>query len=333
MDLSEPCTERVVQRDMHRTAQVPVADLVSGYIAGRSVPSFVANQLKGYTSRWLRAEFAPLRSRLPTLWSRSFFVASAGAVSAATVRRYIDTQNERPWRKRSHQQSCAGAHRGTRRFGESSCQSHLGYWPGWAGRKPLRRVTCSWQATSSLGSRVPIEGMGLFTRERTLAMEAPMRRSGVVVLAIGLLFSPLASAAATGVPDSVVAAKSDHSIGGGGGSGSGGSPDGEQGCVKDAEQLLKQAKRAAQDERKIARESAKAKYRAAIAPHKAVRDAALADASNQAERDAALAAYEAVRAPFKAEFKAATKAADQARKAAGRKAKADFEAAKLVCKS
>ena len=41
----------------------------------------------------------PKRSRLPTLWSRSFFVASAGAVSAATVQRYIDTQYERPWRK------------------------------------------------------------------------------------------------------------------------------------------------------------------------------------------------------------------------------------------
>lgn len=62
-------------------------------------PSYIANQLKGATSRALRQEFPHLRSRLPTLWSRSFFVASVGAVSAATVRRYIDTQYERPWRK------------------------------------------------------------------------------------------------------------------------------------------------------------------------------------------------------------------------------------------
>jgi putative transposase len=62
-------------------------------------PSYVANQLKGVTSRVLREEFAHLRSRLPTLWSRSFFVATVGAVSAATVQRYIDTQYERPWRK------------------------------------------------------------------------------------------------------------------------------------------------------------------------------------------------------------------------------------------
>lgn len=62
-------------------------------------PSFVANQFKGFTSRHLRGEFASLRSRLPTLWSRSYFVASVGAVSADTVQRYIDTQYERPWRK------------------------------------------------------------------------------------------------------------------------------------------------------------------------------------------------------------------------------------------
>jgi putative transposase len=67
--------------------------------APKDSPSFVAHQFKGTTSRLLRAEFPHLRSRLPTLWSRSYFVASVGAVSAATVQRYIDTQYERPWRK------------------------------------------------------------------------------------------------------------------------------------------------------------------------------------------------------------------------------------------
>lgn len=62
-------------------------------------PSYIANQLKGSTSHALRTEFPHLRSRLPTLWSRSFFVATVGAVSAATVQQYIDTQYERPWRK------------------------------------------------------------------------------------------------------------------------------------------------------------------------------------------------------------------------------------------
>lgn len=62
-------------------------------------PSPAANQFKGVTSRRLRAEFPQPRSRLPTWWSRSYVVGGVGAVSAATVRRYVDTRYERPWRK------------------------------------------------------------------------------------------------------------------------------------------------------------------------------------------------------------------------------------------
>jgi putative transposase len=62
-------------------------------------PSHVASQVKRLTSRNLRAEFPHLRSRLPTLCSRSSFAATVGAVSAETVRRYIGTQDERPSRQ------------------------------------------------------------------------------------------------------------------------------------------------------------------------------------------------------------------------------------------
>ena len=53
------------------------------------------NRLKGRTSRLLRAEFPSLRSRLPTLWSRSYFCATVGAVSEATIRHYIEAQKGR----------------------------------------------------------------------------------------------------------------------------------------------------------------------------------------------------------------------------------------------
>jgi putative transposase len=52
----------------------------------------IVNRLKGHSSRWLRQEFPTLRSRLPTLWSRSYFAASVGHVSAATIERYIAGQ-------------------------------------------------------------------------------------------------------------------------------------------------------------------------------------------------------------------------------------------------
>jgi putative transposase len=52
----------------------------------------IVNRLKGFTSRLLRQEFPSLRSRLPTLWSRSYFAGSIGHVSAATINRYIAEQ-------------------------------------------------------------------------------------------------------------------------------------------------------------------------------------------------------------------------------------------------
>jgi len=65
----------------------------------KSSASYVANQFKGFTSRVLREEFPHLRSRMPTLWSSSYFAASVGAVAAATVEKYIITQWERPRKK------------------------------------------------------------------------------------------------------------------------------------------------------------------------------------------------------------------------------------------
>ena len=57
----------------------------------RSVAEIV-NRFKGPSSRFLRQEFPSLRSRLPTLWSRSYYAATVGHVSEATVRKYIESQ-------------------------------------------------------------------------------------------------------------------------------------------------------------------------------------------------------------------------------------------------
>jgi putative transposase len=59
-------------------------------------PARLAHQLRGATSRALRSEFPHLRARLPTLWSKSYFVASVGRVSETTIGRYIAEQTTRP---------------------------------------------------------------------------------------------------------------------------------------------------------------------------------------------------------------------------------------------
>lgn len=65
-------------------------------VGPRDSAATVARAFKGRTSRLLRAEFGHLRSRLPTMWSKSYFVSSVGRVSAATVKRYIEQQTMRP---------------------------------------------------------------------------------------------------------------------------------------------------------------------------------------------------------------------------------------------
>jgi len=57
-----------------------------------AAPHWVVQQLKGYTSRHLRREFPELRSKLPTLWTRSYYCESVGHISEKTVRRYIADQ-------------------------------------------------------------------------------------------------------------------------------------------------------------------------------------------------------------------------------------------------
>ena len=52
----------------------------------------IVNRIKGRTSHVLREEFPSLRSRLPTLWSRSYYSGSVGHVSSQTVQKYIEAQ-------------------------------------------------------------------------------------------------------------------------------------------------------------------------------------------------------------------------------------------------
>jgi putative transposase len=51
--------------------------------------------VKGCTSRVLREEFPSLRSRLPCLWTNSYFVATAGGAPLEVLKRYVEQQKGR----------------------------------------------------------------------------------------------------------------------------------------------------------------------------------------------------------------------------------------------
>lgn len=49
-------------------------------------------QIKGYSSRILRAEFPWLKSRIPSLWTNSYFVSTVGGAPLAVIKQYIENQ-------------------------------------------------------------------------------------------------------------------------------------------------------------------------------------------------------------------------------------------------
>jgi putative transposase len=78
--------------DILRLAIQP--DHVHLFITGnpKLSPNKIIQQVKGYTSRNLREEFD---FGLPSLWTRSYFVSSAGEVSSQTIEEYIEAQTGR----------------------------------------------------------------------------------------------------------------------------------------------------------------------------------------------------------------------------------------------
>ena len=55
----------------------------------------IMKHVKGCTSTQIRKDFPQLKA-MPSLWTRSYFVSTAGNVSSETIKWYVDTQKTRP---------------------------------------------------------------------------------------------------------------------------------------------------------------------------------------------------------------------------------------------
>lgn len=55
----------------------------------------IVSQIKGHTSFKLREKHIELKSRLPCLWTRSYYAGTTGHVSEETVKKYINNQKNR----------------------------------------------------------------------------------------------------------------------------------------------------------------------------------------------------------------------------------------------
>ena len=52
----------------------------------------LVKNIKGASSHALRQEFRTLKSRLPTLWTNSYFVSTVGGAPLAVIKQYVEKQ-------------------------------------------------------------------------------------------------------------------------------------------------------------------------------------------------------------------------------------------------
>ena len=58
-------------------------------------PHFLIQQIKGISSRIVRNEFKELKRKMPSMWTRSYFIESVGHISQETIEKYIQEQKNK----------------------------------------------------------------------------------------------------------------------------------------------------------------------------------------------------------------------------------------------
>ncbi|SRR5258708_34218521 len=93
-DLQALLNEKAHELNVNIEALEIMPDHVQLFITAppTKAPHYLANQFKGYTSRVLREKYVDLRSRLPSLWSRSYYIGSVGHISDETIKAFIEAQ-------------------------------------------------------------------------------------------------------------------------------------------------------------------------------------------------------------------------------------------------
>jgi putative transposase len=91
---------KAIIRDVcrERSAELIEVDVMSDHVhlLVEVDPQFGIHRLvkaiKGRSSRLLRQEFPQCRTRLPSLWTNSYFVSTVGGAPLAIIKKYIENQ-------------------------------------------------------------------------------------------------------------------------------------------------------------------------------------------------------------------------------------------------
>lgn len=92
--LKQLLKEKAKENDWEIETMEIIPDHVHLFVKANPVasPHWIVQQLKGCTSNILRKEFPELKSKLPTLWTRSYYCESVGHISEDTIKKYIEDQ-------------------------------------------------------------------------------------------------------------------------------------------------------------------------------------------------------------------------------------------------
>ena len=92
--LKELLISKAIELDLVIDAMEVMPDHVHLFVKAQPIhsPHYIVQQLKGYTSFVLRNEFPKVKSRLPSLWTRSYYCESVGHISEDTIQKYIEQQ-------------------------------------------------------------------------------------------------------------------------------------------------------------------------------------------------------------------------------------------------
>jgi len=96
--IADRLKELIIQRCSEINAEILEMEIMPDHVhlLIEVDPQFGINQairsIKGFSSHILRYEFPSLKTRLPTLWTNSYFVSTVGGAPLELIKQYIQNQ-------------------------------------------------------------------------------------------------------------------------------------------------------------------------------------------------------------------------------------------------
>ena len=99
-EVAERLRELIIQRCNEIYAEIIEMEIMPDHVhlLIEVDPQFGINKavrsIKGFSSHTLRSEFAYLKTKLPTLWTNSYFVSTVGGSPLNVIKQYIENQKK-----------------------------------------------------------------------------------------------------------------------------------------------------------------------------------------------------------------------------------------------